>query len=122
MKQEMARGAREPTPHRRCQLSPMTSRVSTDLTRRALLQLGVGALVHLAGRGSALATTSGARLYLQPLGRELGEEDVALVRLAVTVMTGMETHPLPRVELPTAAFYPPRHRYRAERLLDFLDT
>ena len=29
---------------------------------------------------------------------------------------------MPRAALPVAAFYPPRRRYRAEKLLEFLDT
>ena len=68
-----------------------------------------------------IAGTKRGLLYLQPLGGELPTEDVELVRRALTEIIGMETRLLPRAELPAAAFYPPRRRYRAEKLLDFLD-
>lgn len=68
-----------------------------------------------------LAGTKRGLLYLQPLGGELPAEDVELVRQALTELIGMGTRLLPRADLPAVAFYPPRRRYRAEKLLDFLD-
>jgi archaemetzincin len=59
-------------------------------------------------------------LYLQPLGQALPEEDVAIVVTALREIYGLEVRSLPRVELPSGAYYPPGKRYRAERLLDFL--
>lgn len=59
-------------------------------------------------------------LCLQPLGDELPQEDVALVVSALTGIYGLDVRVLPRAPLPRAAYYPPRARYRAERLLDFL--
>jgi archaemetzincin len=92
------------------------------MTRRAWLRLGVGALATLrAGRRARAAPVAG-RLYIQPLGGDLPAEDVALVRTALGALIGLETRLLARAELPAAAFYPPRRRYRAEKLLDFLDT
>jgi len=99
----------------------MKPRFSKNLTRRAVFQLSAAALFDWEPERPARAATS-PRLYVQPLGRELAEDDVALVQRALRIMTGMQTHLLPRVELPAVAFYPPRHRYRAERLLDYLDT
>ncbi|MEZ4219411.1 MAG: zinc-dependent metalloprotease family protein [Polyangiaceae bacterium] len=57
---------------------------------------------------------------LQPLGKALPEADVALVRRALTVFYDLDVRLLPRVDLPKAAYYRPRHRYRAEKLLTFL--
>ncbi|HEX3904110.1 MAG TPA: matrixin family metalloprotease [Polyangia bacterium] len=91
------------------------------VTRRALLGLGLGALATFGQRRAAGASRR-SLLYLQPLGGELPAEDVELVRRALTALIGMETRLLPRAALPAAAFYPPRRRYRAEKLLDFLDT
>ena len=91
------------------------------ITRRALIRLGAGALAILCRSGVTIAETKRGLLYLQPLGGELAAEDVALVRQALTEIIGMETRLLPRAPLPEAAFYPPRRRYRAEKLLDFLD-
>ncbi len=103
----------------------MSLRPPAGLTRRSVIQLGLGALAAFGqtfGRATrARAAAAPGRLYLQPLGGALPDEDVALVRLALGAMIGMETHLLPRVELPASAFYPPRRRYRAEKLLDFLD-
>src|SRR5262252_4929633 len=91
------------------------------MTRRAWLRLGLAALATLpAGRRARAAPVAG-RLYIQPLGGELPGEDVELVRTALGALIGLEVHLLPRARLPAAAFYPPRRRYRAERLLDFLD-
>ena len=91
------------------------------VTRRALIRVGLGALAILCRSRVARAGTKRGLLYLQPLGRELPGEDVELVRLALTEIIGMEPRLLPRADLPREAFYPPRRRYRAEKLLDFLD-
>jgi archaemetzincin len=91
------------------------------IPRRALLRLGVGALAILCRPRVTIAGTKRGLLYLQPLGGQLPAEDVELARLALTEIIGMETRLLPRADLPAAAFYPPRRRYRAEKLLDFLD-
>jgi archaemetzincin len=85
------------------------------------MQLGVGALAILCRPRVTVAGTKRDLFYLQPLGGELPAGDVELVRRALTEIIGMETRLLPRAELPAAAFYPPRRRYRAEKLLDFLD-
>ncbi len=61
-------------------------------------------------------------LYLQPLGQELPEADVALVKRALVGFYKLEIKVLPRVDLPAKAFYKPRSRYRAEKLLDFLEA
>ncbi len=99
----------------------MRGATPAGVTRRALIRLGVGALAILCRSRVTVAGTKRGLLYLQPLGGELLVEDVELVRRALTEIIGMETRLLPRAELPAAAFYPPRRRYRAEKLLDFLD-
>jgi archaemetzincin len=96
-------------------------RTAATVTRRALIQVGVAALAMVCLPRVIRAATKRGLLYLQPLGGQLPTEDVELVRRALTELIGMETRPLPRADLPAAAFYPPRRRYRAEKLLDFLD-
>jgi hypothetical protein len=59
-------------------------------------------------------------VYLQPLGSGLPEEDVAAVSQALSAFYPVEVRVLPRVDLPRQTYYPPRRRYRADRLLDFL--
>ena len=61
-------------------------------------------------------------IYLQPLGRALPAADVALVKKALVAFYALPVKLLPRVPLPAKAYYPPRRRYRAERLLHFLKT
>jgi archaemetzincin len=61
-------------------------------------------------------------IYLQPLGAELPEADVALVETALTAFYAVTVKRLPRLELPKEAWYAPRKRYRAEKLLAFLEA
>jgi archaemetzincin len=97
-------------------------KVSSAVTRRTWITSTLGAIWTLVA-GRTVAAVPGRRLlYLQPLGGELPGADVALVREALTGVIGIETRLLPRAELPPAAYYSPRRRYRAEKLLDFLDT
>jgi archaemetzincin len=92
-------------------------------TRRALLGLGAAAGAALAARGARgrVAPTRRDTFYVQPLGEELPEADVALVKTALEVMIGFPVKVLPRAELPAKAWYAPRRRYRADALLDDLD-
>jgi len=91
------------------------------VTRRAWLTAAVGGTWAVARRRASASPAERRLLYVQPLGGDLPGEDVALVREALTGILGIETRLLPRAELPPAAYYPPRRRYRAEKLLDFLD-
>jgi len=89
-------------------------------TRRALL--GAALLAVVTGSKRARGAANARRfLYLQPLGDELPAEDVALVKVGLESLIGLGVKVLPRAGLPAAAWYPPRRRYRAEKVLDFLD-
>lgn len=91
------------------------------MTRRALLQaLGTGAALALSGVGVGRARAAARALYLQPLGAELPAADIELVVQALRCFFGLDVRTLPRVELPKAAYYRARRRYRADQLLDFL--
>lgn len=59
-------------------------------------------------------------LYLQPLGRQLPEKAVTLVEEALVEFYGFNIKRAPPTPLPRFAYYQPRKRYRAEKLLDFL--
>ena len=89
-------------------------------SRRQLLQM----VALLAASGVAPAALAGEKrsIYIQPLGRALPDADVKLVARALSVFYQMEVKLLERVPLPRSAYYPPRHRYRAEKLLEFLRT
>jgi archaemetzincin len=59
-------------------------------------------------------------IYIQPLGKRLPQADVKLVKTALVAFYGLPVRLLPRKPLPRFAYYPPRRRYRAEKLLDYL--
>ena len=63
----------------------------------------------------------GQVLYIQPMGKKLPDRDVSLVKQALTEFYGLDVGLLPRIDLPLSAYYKPRRRYRAEKLLDFLE-
>ena len=92
-------------------------------TRRALLGLAPAVGIAWATRRARAAEPIDARrfLYVQPLGDELAGEDSALVKTALEAVIGLSVKVLPRAALPADAWYAPRRRYRADRLLDFLD-
>jgi archaemetzincin len=59
-------------------------------------------------------------LNIQPLGKELPSEDLAFVKQALVGIYNVQIRVLPRVDLPEQAYYEPRRRYRAEKILPFL--
>lgn len=59
-------------------------------------------------------------LYLQPLGQELSKEAVSLVVTALREFYGFTVKNATPRPLPRFAYYAPRKRYRAEKLLGFL--
>lgn len=72
-------------------------------------------------QGVALAEpASPGVLYIQPLGKALPDDDVALVRTALERFYGLDVRVLERVALPKDAWTAPRRRWRAEKLLTFL--
>ena len=61
-------------------------------------------------------------IAIQPLGARLPKADVDLVKEALVQFYGLPVRVLKRARLPKSAFYPPRGRYRAEKLLTYLET
>lgn len=96
--------------------------LTAALPRRSMLQFLCGALGSMALPVRAETSDTEQRLlYVQPLGSELPTSSVAVVSRALEAfyrVTVVELEPKP---LPRRAYYPPRRRYRAERLLEFLD-
>lgn len=79
-------------------------------------------LVAAGGVAPSAFAAEKRRIYIQPLGRALPDADVKLLGRALAVFYQMDVKLLDRVPLPRSAYYPPRHRYRAEKLLSFLRT
>jgi archaemetzincin len=87
--------------------------------RRLLLVVALAALVFL--DISAQSGVPGNQvLLIQPLGKELPNEDMALVKQALVGIYDVQIRVWPRVDLPEQAYYEPRRRYRAEKILPFL--
>jgi archaemetzincin len=86
------------------------------LTRRSLFAVG-GLLV-----APRAALAAEPLVALQPLGAALPEADLVLIDRALRAFFGFGTERLPPLALPRAAFYPPRRRWRADKLLDFLES
>lgn len=59
-------------------------------------------------------------LSVQPLGDGLSDADLAFVRNAIRSFYGLDVDLGTPRPLPAAAYYEPRHRYRAERLIEHL--
>ena len=97
-----------------------------DLARRTLfglpLALGWPAAVRAQDRGPDPPSGAGHLpvVAIQPLGIALDPAELDAVSQAIAAFYAVDVRVLPAVALPQAAFYPPRTRYRAERLLDFL--
>ncbi len=81
------------------------------LTRRTLLTLPLPSLAF----GAELPLIS-----LQPLGSALPQAELQLVSAAIQAFYAVRLQVLPPILLPRSAFYAPRQRYRAEKLLEFL--
>jgi archaemetzincin len=60
------------------------------------------------------------RIDLVPLGAELSAADTEAVRLALAEVYGVEVRVRAVAPLPKAAWYAPRKRWRADKLLDYL--
>ena len=61
------------------------------------------------------------KLYLQPMGPKLSDKDVAMVKEALREFYAFEVVDLPRIKMPKSAWYAPRKRWRAEKILDVLE-
>lgn len=57
-------------------------------------------------------------IYIQPLGKGLEEGDIQMVTKALQEAYGVTTKTLPEIAMPQEAYYSPRKRYRAEKIID----
>jgi archaemetzincin len=90
-------------------------------SRRRLLAAGVASFPCLLGSRAWSATAgSPQRIYVQPLGDGISNDETTFVQVALCAFFDVEVNLLPRVALPREAYYAPRNRHRAEKILDFL--
>jgi archaemetzincin len=67
-----------------------------------------------------LAQAARTKVYLLPIGATFPEADWEKIDASLGYFFRLEIERLPAVELPAEAYYRPRNRYRAEKLLAFL--
>jgi archaemetzincin len=77
--------------------------------------------VVLVCRRAWAGAATGRRVYLQPLGTGLTAAQVEFVERSLLAFYDVDVVRLQPAALPSAAYYSPRRRYRAERLLAALD-
>lgn len=69
-----------------------------------------------------MAQAARRAIHVQPLGTALDPKELELVETALRAFYDIDVVRRDPVPLPRGAFYPPRQRYRAERLLGFLES
>jgi archaemetzincin len=94
-----------------------SSAAPSRCSRRGAL-LGLVGTFSLWARGSHAADLPG--IHLLPLGGGIRAEELDLVRRALAAVFARPVSVMAKVELPKNAYYAPRSRYRAEKLLDFI--
>jgi archaemetzincin len=93
--------------------------VAMELSRRRLLQ--IPALWALPRAALATAPDSPPPLVmLQPLGASIPAAELEAVSSALSAFYDVRLETRAPLPLPKSAFYVPRQRYRAEKLLDYL--
>lgn len=92
------------------------------LSRRAFLAAAAVLEAGLArpARAQSAPRSDKRRIYIQPLGTSFRNEELDFVETALLAFYDVSIARLAQADLPRSAYYPPRARYRAERLLDFL--
>lgn len=71
--------------------------------------------------GGAAPEVSNKAIYLQPLGAALTATELEYIEAALALYFPFPVRRLAVEALPANAYYAPRQRYRAERLLDYLE-
>jgi len=75
-----------------------------------------------AAASAAEAPAPPRRIYIHPLGPLLPDADAEFVSTSLAAFYAMDVLMLPRSPLPSDAYYKPRSRYRAEKLLTHLQA
>jgi archaemetzincin len=94
----------------------------TPLSRRQWLSLGaltLPALVPALGRAQSSPRRA---IHIQPIGTSLDVAEIDWVEKALRAFYDIDVVRREPVALPRSAFYPARRRYRAEKLLAFLES
>lgn len=90
------------------------------MTRRTFLALTALLEPGLLPVRARAASPGKRRIYVQPIGASFKDHELEFIEMALLAFYDVTVERLAQVELPRSAYYAPRLRYRAERLLDFL--
>jgi archaemetzincin len=91
-------------------------------SRRRFLGTVAALGASLLGARDGSAQGGPRRIYIQPLGTGLTSAQVEFVERSLLAFYDVEVVARAPTPLPKAAYYPPRGRYRAEKLLTALET
>lgn len=69
----------------------------------------------------ALADPALPRVAVHPFG-PVKQEDLAVVKAGIVALYGVGVEVLPAKPMPESAYYPPRKRYKADKLVNILET
>ena len=86
-----------------------------------MLRGSLCALALLLASDAATADPSSSRIYLLPVG-PVPALDLGAVEGALTAFYSVEIKRLRGIALPRSAYYRPRNRYRADKLLDHVES
>ena len=81
----------------------------------------IALLLGLALLGGWSAAAAKAKIYILPAG-SVPSADMTSITTALTTFYSVEIKRLPQIELPKKAYYKPRNRYRADKLLDHVES
>jgi archaemetzincin len=91
------------------------------LTLSSLLTLDALLFAERTAQAQDKQKSTAPKLLLVPLGNALAESEVEYVRKSLSAFYDFEIEVHTRAALPASAFYSPRKRYRAEKLLTHLN-
>lgn len=100
-------------------------KINTKMSRRVFLGVAVLSITAISLRfiqSSSKSPLKREHIYLLPFSGGIEHEDVLRTKSAIELVYGVAVSVLPEVPLPQIAYYAPRNRYRAEKLLDFLGS
>ena len=95
---------------------------ATEVSRRAFLAMSGVLFFANQTWGDEPKPDHAPKLVILPLGHEIAGTDIDFVRRSLEAFFDLRIEVIAPQSLPQAAFYAPRKRYRAEKLLTFLDA
>jgi archaemetzincin len=99
---------------------PGPTDISVALRRISRRSVVLAAASAVLGWADLVHADAAAGIHLLPLGGGVSDAELGLVRRALEAVYANPVNVMTGAELPRSAYYAPRSRYRAEKLLEFL--